>query len=55
MQWQQKLGYYAVQTARGTYDGVTGYGHNKMTEAKWLQRILFLETVAGIWTHCVGT
>ena len=26
----------------------TGYGRGKMTEAKWLKRIIFLETVAGV-------
>jgi hypothetical protein len=31
---------------RWTYDKATGYG-DKMTEGMWLQRMIFLETVAG--------
>ena len=42
----QKTGYYAVQLTRMGFDLVTRYGHN-MNEAKWLNRIVFLETVAG--------
>lgn len=43
-----KLGYYAVYATRSTFDYLSGYGHGKMTQAKWLQRIIFLETVAGV-------
>jgi hypothetical protein len=42
----QRLGLAAVQLARGGFDRATGYGAD-MDERKWLQRILFLETVAG--------
>jgi len=44
---QQKVGYAAVQTVRRAFDLATGYGPN-MTEAQWLRRIIFLETVAGV-------
>ncbi len=47
LQITERLAFNAVQAARGTFDWFTGYGPN-MTEAKWLQRILFLETVAGV-------
>lgn len=43
----EKTGYYGVQLLRGSFDLVTRYGHN-MTPEKWLTRILFLETVAGV-------
>lgn len=43
----QRIAYGAIQTVRWTFDKVTGYGP-QMTEAKWLQRIIFLETVAGV-------
>ena len=32
---------------RWSFDKITGYGPN-MNEGKWLQRIVFLETVAGV-------
>lgn len=40
------MGFSAVQAVRQVFDKVTGYGPN-MTEAQWLRRMLFLETVAG--------
>jgi threonyl-tRNA synthetase len=45
---RQKVGFYAVQAMRRTFDLATGYKQHGMTEAKMLQRILFLETVAGV-------
>jgi threonyl-tRNA synthetase len=44
----QKLAYRAIQAIRGTFDLATGYNADNMTEAKWLQRMIFLETVAGV-------
>ncbi len=43
----EKTGYWAVTAMRKTFDLVTGYGPN-MNEKKWLLRIVFLETVAGV-------
>ncbi|KAL6778807.1 AOX1 [Auxenochlorella protothecoides x Auxenochlorella symbiontica] len=43
----EKAGYYGVQAMRSLFDVATGYGH-QMTEERWLRRILFLETVAGV-------
>lgn len=40
-QLSQKLAFNAIQLVRSSFDKVTGYGNN-MTEAKWLQRMLFL-------------
>jgi threonyl-tRNA synthetase len=32
---------------RAVFDRVTGYNTETMTEAQWLRRMIFLETVAG--------
>jgi len=42
-----KAAFWAMKVARTCFDTATGYGHN-MNEKKYLQRILFLETVAGV-------
>ena len=42
-----RVAFYNIQAIRRTYDFVTGYGPH-MTKDKWLTRILFLETVAGV-------
>ena len=48
MQAHEKVGFYVVQLMRSTFDLFTGYKPTKqMSEERWLQRILFLETVAG--------
>ena len=36
-----------MSTVRLAFDTATGYGPN-MTESKWLQRMIFLETIAGV-------
>lgn len=36
----------AIGIIRGSFDRMTGYGHN-MDEKQWLRRFVFLETVAG--------
>ena len=46
VKWHQKVGYRAIGLCRFLFDKATGYPRN-MTEAKWLQRMIFLETVAG--------
>ncbi|XP_033105835.1 alternative oxidase, mitochondrial-like isoform X2 [Anneissia japonica] len=43
-----KLAYYAVQMTRFGFDTFSGFSFGKRTEAKWLRRIIFLETVAGV-------
>ncbi|CAL8469907.1 g9449 [Coccomyxa elongata] len=45
--WSERTGYWAVTAMRWSFDKITGYGPN-MNEGKWLQRIVFLETVAGV-------
>ena len=37
-----------MYVARHFFDGITSYNLESMTERKWLRRILFLETVAGM-------
>jgi len=44
----EKAAFYAVQITRTLFDKATGYGPHCMTEDKWLQRMIFLETVAGV-------
>jgi threonyl-tRNA synthetase len=39
--------FFAVKAARFNFDWVSGYRIGKMSERKWLVRIVFLETVAG--------
>ncbi len=46
-QLYQHVGLTAIRVMRRAFDLATGYGPN-MTEAKWLQRMIFLETVAGV-------
>jgi hypothetical protein len=46
-QFHEKTGLWAVTAMRWSFDKITGYPHN-MNEEKWLQRIVFLETVAGV-------
>nr|AXB99490.1 mitochondrial alternative oxidase [Caulerpa cylindracea] len=42
-----KAAYYSIQGVRRAFDWVTGYGPD-MNLKKWLRRIIFLETVAGV-------
>ena len=46
MQFYQKTALWAITAIRWGFDKVTGYP-NRMTENRWLLRIVFLETVAG--------
>lgn len=43
----EKTGFWAVQSARWTFDRLTGYSEHN-SEKVWLHRMLFLETVAGV-------
>ncbi|CAG9463180.1 unnamed protein product [Pedinophyceae sp. YPF-701] len=43
----EKAALLMVTASRTVFDKVTGYGPN-MTEEKWLRRMIFLETVAGV-------
>jgi threonyl-tRNA synthetase len=43
-----RYAYYVMKFFRTTFDTFTGYGEGKMTVKKWLFRMIFLETVAGV-------
>jgi len=43
-----KLAYYSVRLMRFNFDWMSGYSIGTMTENKWLSRIMYLETVAGV-------
>lgn len=43
-----RLAYGTVQLMRFNFDWMSGYSWGKLNEEKWLRRILFLETVAGV-------
>jgi len=43
-----RLAFWAIKTLRTSFDTVTGYGRVPFNEDKWLQRMIFLETVAGV-------
>ena len=45
---KDKIAYGAVQMTRRGFDLVSGYNPEKMNERKWINRIIFLETVAGV-------
>eukprot|EP00117_Sycon_ciliatum_P022415 scpid33022/ scgid19345/ Alternative oxidase, mitochondrial len=44
----EKLAYYTVRLLRFGFDILSGYQFGNMNEIKWLRRIIFLETVAGV-------
>ena len=50
VQSRQKAASTAVYVARSIFDRATTYNLESMNECKWLRRILFLETVAGMIT-----
>ena len=45
---RDRVAKYAIKFIRKSYDYLTRYDPEKMTEAKWVSRCLFLETVAGV-------
>lgn len=42
------LSYGFVQFTRSSFDWISGYNPESMDERRWLNRAIFLETVAGI-------
>jgi threonyl-tRNA synthetase len=46
--WPDKLAKNAVTFCRASVDFMTRYNPDKMTERGWLNRVIFLETVAGV-------
>lgn len=45
---KDKIAYQAIKFIRKSYDYLTRYDPQKMTEKKWVSRCMFLETVAGV-------
>ena len=45
---KDRLAYYAVQGARRGFDLFSGYNPETMKERHWMNRAIFLETVAGV-------
>lgn len=43
-----KLAYVAVKSMRSLFDLLSGYSLGRIDERGWLNRIVFLETVAGV-------
>jgi len=43
-----KLAHYTVQMIRFNFDTVSGFKFGKLNENKWLTRVIFLETIAGV-------
>jgi hypothetical protein len=48
LQLIDRAAYRSIQTVRWTFDLLTWYGHDNMNKDKWLNRVVFLETVAGV-------
>jgi len=42
------ISYYSVQAARRGFDFFSGYNPDKMNQRDWLNRAIFLETIAGV-------
>ena len=45
---KDRLAYWAVIGTRKSFDLVSRYNPEKMTERDWMNRAIFLETVAGV-------
>ncbi|CAG2223847.1 Alternative oxidase, mitochondrial,Ubiquinol oxidase 1c, mitochondrial,Ubiquinol oxidase 1, mitochondrial,Alternative oxidase 3, mitochondrial,Alternative oxidase 1, mitochondrial,Ubiquinol oxidase 2, mitochondrial,Ubiquinol oxidase 1a, mitochondrial,Ubiquinol oxidase 3, mitochondrial,Alternative oxidase 2, mitochondrial,Ubiquinol oxidase, mitochondrial,Ubiquinol oxidase 1b, mitochondrial [Mytilus edulis] len=43
-----KMAYYTVKLMRGSFDILSGFNRGERNERKWVLRICFLETVAGV-------
>jgi len=48
MQLHQRLAFKTIAAMRKAFDLATGYSPDHMNEARWLRRIIFLESVAGV-------
>jgi hypothetical protein len=46
--WKDRLALAMVRTVRTLFDTISRYNPEKMNERDWLNRIVFLETVAGV-------
>lgn len=48
MQLHQRLAFKTIAAMRKAFDLATGYRPDHMNETRWLRRIIFLESVAGV-------
>ncbi len=46
--FKEKIAKNFIRLLRGTYDKISGYNEEQMTEKQWLTRCIFLEAVAGV-------
>ena len=46
--WKDRLAINMIRFLRGSVDIVTRYNPDKMNERDWINRFIFLETVAGV-------
>ena len=46
--FRDRLARFTVKGTRSTFDFISRYNENKMTKEKWMNRAIFLETVAGV-------
>ena len=46
--FKDKAAFYAVKIMRSSFDLVSGYNEKRMSPAAWINRCVFLETVAGV-------
>ena len=51
---RDRLAFTCVKFMRKFYDLFTKYDLNKMTETRWINRAIFLETIAGVPGMCGG-
>lgn len=46
--FRDKVALNLIRFMRGSFDLITGYNEQKMSSQKWLNRVVFLESVAGV-------
>jgi hypothetical protein len=45
---RDRLAFYSVKTVRSFFDLISGYNEVKMPSKNWINRCIFLETIAGV-------
>ena len=48
LDFKDRLAFNGIRLVRTVFDKISGYNEQKMTEEQWLNRCIFLETVAGV-------
>eukprot|EP00008_Paramoeba_atlantica_P014818 CAMPEP_0201479200 /NCGR_PEP_ID=MMETSP0151_2-20130828/3911_1 /ASSEMBLY_ACC=CAM_ASM_000257 /TAXON_ID=200890 /ORGANISM="Paramoeba atlantica, Strain 621/1 / CCAP 1560/9" /LENGTH=314 /DNA_ID=CAMNT_0047860565 /DNA_START=37 /DNA_END=981 /DNA_ORIENTATION=+ len=52
--FRDRLAYWTIQTIRFNFDVLTGYKFGELTTKKWVNRLVFLETIAGVPGSAAG-